>query len=87
MTNTAYIELIFRSPMFHDGTGVCLGDGQMETYLKDMGMTGLVSAWAMARRRPKEYRRKLDAATRHLAMYVAMTLGMYLIVAGNSLHV
>ena len=25
----------------HDGSGVCLGDGQTETYLKDMGMTGL----------------------------------------------
>ena len=28
------------------------------------GMAGLASAWAMARRRPKEYRRKVDAATR-----------------------
>ena len=36
----------------HDGPGVCLGDGQTEAYLKDMGMTGLASAWAMARRRP-----------------------------------
>ena len=27
-------------------------------------MAGLASAWAMARRRPKEYRRKKDAATR-----------------------
>ena len=27
-------------------------------------MTGLASAWAMARRRSKEYRRKVDAATR-----------------------
>ena len=27
-------------------------------------MVGLASAWAMARRRPKEYRRKVDAATR-----------------------
>ena len=44
--------------------GVCLGDGQTEAYLKDMDMTGLASAWAMARRRPKEYRRKVDAATR-----------------------
>ena len=35
----------------HDGPGVCLGDGQTEAYLKDMGMTGLASAWAMARRR------------------------------------
>ena len=29
----------------------------------DMGMTGLASAWAMARRRTEEYRRKVDAAT------------------------
>ena len=34
---------------------------QVESYLKD---TGMASAWAMARRRPKEYRRKVDAATR-----------------------
>ena len=46
------------------GPGVCLGDDQTETYLKDMGMTGLASVWAMARRRPKEYRHKVDAATR-----------------------
>ena len=48
----------------HDGPCVCLGDGQTEAYLKDMGMTGLASVWAMARRRPKEYRHKVDAATR-----------------------
>ena len=48
----------------HGGPVVCLGDGQTEAYLKDMVMTGLASAWAMARRRPKEYRRKVDAATR-----------------------
>ena len=48
----------------HGGPGVCLGDGQTEAYLKDMGMTGLASAWTMARRRTKEYRRKVDAATR-----------------------
>ena len=36
----------------HDGPGVCLGDGQTEAYLKDMGMTGLASVWAMSRRRP-----------------------------------
>ena len=35
----------------HDGPGVCLGDGQTEAYLKDMGMAGLASAWTMARRR------------------------------------
>ena len=32
------------------GPGVCLGHGQTEAYLKDMGMTGLPPAWAMARR-------------------------------------
>ena len=48
----------------YDGPGVRLDDGQTESYLKDMGMAGLASAWAMARRRPKEYRRKVDAATR-----------------------
>ena len=37
---------------------------QMESYLKDTGMAGLASAWAMVRRRPKEYRRKVDAVTR-----------------------
>ena len=37
---------------------------QVESYLKDTDMAGLASAWAMARRRPKEYRRKVDAATR-----------------------
>ena len=37
---------------------------QVESYLKDAGMTGLASAWAMGRRRPKEYGRKVDAATR-----------------------
>ena len=31
---------------------------------KDIGMTALASAWAMDRRRPKDYRRKVDAATR-----------------------
>ena len=36
----------------HDGPGVCLNDGQTEAYLKDMDMTGLASAWAMARWRP-----------------------------------
>ena len=36
----------------HGGPGVCMGDGQTEAYLKDMGIAGLASAWAMARRRP-----------------------------------
>ena len=34
------------------GRGVCLGDGQTEDNLKDMDMTGLTFAWAMARQRP-----------------------------------
>ena len=33
----------------HDGPVVCLGDGQREAYLRDVGMAGLASAWAMAR--------------------------------------
>ena len=48
----------------HDGAGVNLGDGQTEDYLKDTGMAGLASAWAMARQRIKEYRHEVDAATR-----------------------
>ena len=35
-----------------DRLGICLCYSQMEAYLKDMGMTGLTSAWVMARRRP-----------------------------------
>ena len=34
------------------GPGVCLGDGQTEAYLKDVGVTGLAFAWAKARQRP-----------------------------------
>ena len=34
----------------HDRPDVCLGDGQTEAYLKDTNMTGLTSAWAMAKR-------------------------------------
>ena len=37
---------------------------QVKSYLRDTGIAGLASAWAMARRRPKEYRRKVDATTR-----------------------
>ena len=35
----------------------------VESYLKDAGMAGPASARAVARRRPKEYRRKVDAVT------------------------
>ena len=36
----------------------------MESYLTDTGMAGLAPACAMARRRQKEYRRKVEAVTR-----------------------
>ena len=36
----------------------------VSVYLRDTGMAGLASAWAMARRGPKEHRRKVDTATR-----------------------
>ena len=36
---------------------------QVDRHLKEMGM-GQASAWGMARRKPLEYRRKVDAATR-----------------------
>ena len=32
----------------NDGPCICLGDGQTEAYLKDMGRTGLASAWTEA---------------------------------------
>ena len=35
---------------------------QVDQHLKEMGM-GQASAWGMARRRPLEYRQKMDAAT------------------------
>ena len=47
-----YVRWSVSEEYAHDGLGVCLGDGQTEAYLKDMGMSGLASAWAMARRRP-----------------------------------
>ena len=37
---------------------------QVEIYVREMGMTGLAFARAIARRRPKEYRPEVDAATR-----------------------
>ena len=55
------------------GVGPCQGGAhgwpdaswlrQVESYLRDTGKADLSSAWAMARRRPEEYRRKVDAAT------------------------
>ena len=35
-------------------------------YLKDTGLAGLTSAWGMARRRPKAYRRKVDTLLRRM---------------------
>ena len=37
--------------------------------MKDTGMTGLATAWAMAKRRPNEYRRIVDATTRCSGVY------------------
>ena len=42
---------------------------QVGFYMKDIGLAGLASAWAMATRRPKGYRRKVDAATHSLSAY------------------
>ena len=61
---------LFTVGIWHGGLGVCLGDGQTEAYLKDMGMTGLASAWVMARRKTKEYRRKVDALLRRVPPYL-----------------
>ena len=36
----------------------------VESCLRDTGLAGLTSAWTTARRRPKDYRCKVDAATR-----------------------
>ena len=47
---------------------------QVESYLKDAGMAGLASDWAMAKRRTKEYRRKVDAATRCCGVCPYLTL-------------
>ena len=56
----------------HDGPGVCLGDGQTEAYLKDTGMAGLASVWAMARRRSNEYSPTMDATTHCSVVYPHM---------------
>ena len=50
----------------HGRPGANLGDGQTEAYLKDMGVTGLASVWAMARRRTKEG----DALFRRMPPYL-----------------
>ena len=42
---------------------------QIECYLKDTGMVGLASAWALARRRPREYRHKV-ALLRRMPLYL-----------------
>ena len=48
---------------------------QVESYMKDTGMMGLASAWAMARRRPKDYRHKVggDALLRRLPPNLTLT--------------
>ena len=42
---------------------------KVESYLKDAGMADMASAWAMARRTPKDYRRNVDAATRWCGVF------------------
>ena len=68
----------------YGGPGVYLGDGQTEVYLKDMDMAGLASALAMTRRRTKEYRHNVDAATRCSAYAPIPDLTwVYLVVAAS----
>ena len=45
-------DIKFRSLVLMDTGLADVGDGQTESYLKDMGMAGLASAWAMVRRSP-----------------------------------
>ena len=47
-------EVLFES-YGHDGPGLYLGDGQTEACLKNMGVTGLKTPWAIPKRKP-EYR-------------------------------
>ena len=56
---------IFRSPSGHSpGRAMARRIRQVESYMRDKGMAGLASAWAMVKRRPNEYRLRMDAATR-----------------------
>ena len=41
---------------------------QVDAYLEEWGVTGLASAWCLARRRPKEYNSKVNAAKRCLGV-------------------
>ena len=59
----------------HDGPGVCLDDGQTEAYLKDAGMTGLASAWAMSERVPSQGGHG-DALLRRMQSYLPELLNI-----------
>ena len=59
--------------------------GGGESYLDKTGILGLASAWAMARRMPMEYYRRVDAATAYgpiLDLTLLWALSQYL----NSLY-
>ena len=43
---------------------------QVEAYLRDIDRAGPAFAWAMARRRPNEYRHKVDALLRHMPLHL-----------------
>ena len=45
---------------------------QMEFYLEDTSMAGFASAWAMAKRSPREYRRKVDALLQRMSLYLTL---------------
>ena len=49
---------------------------QVDSYLKNTGKAGLASAWAMARRMLKKYRRKVDEATRYSGAYLHTCLDL-----------
>ena len=85
------VRIDFRVSTNVDGPGICLGDGQTVAYLKDTDMKGLASAWAMARRRQKDYRCKVDAAMRcsgvcpHIAKQFQNASSAYFPITGHYL--
>ena len=53
----------------HNGPGDCLGDGQTEAYMKDMGMTGPASSSSEAEGVPSQGGRG-DALLRRMPLYL-----------------
>ena len=50
---------------------------QVESYRRDMGMTGLASAWAMARRRPNDGRTNFHRPTYHCVKFQFFSAVLY----------